>query len=57
VVSVAENPAGVMWQATYFPRVANAMETRNNAAAVVLGGTLQPLTLDVTVGYELARET
>jgi len=57
VVSVAENPGGVMWQATYFPRVANAMEARNNAAAVALGGSLQPLTLDVTVGYELARET
>jgi uncharacterized protein YggE len=57
VVSVAENPGGVMWHATYFPQVANAMETRDNSAAVVLGGSLQPLTLDVTVGYELARET
>lgn len=57
VISVAEAPAGVMWQATYFPRVENAMETKDLASGVVLGGSLQPLTLDVTVGYELAKQT
>ena len=30
---------------------------RPATSPVALGGTLQPLTLDVTVGYELARET
>jgi uncharacterized protein YggE len=54
IVSVAENPGGMMWHRTYFPQVANAMETRDNSA-VVLGGSLQPLTLDVTIGFELAR--
>ena len=52
VVAVAENAGGMMWSHTYFPQVANSMETRD--AAVALGGSLQPLTLDVTVGYELA---
>jgi len=37
-----------------FPAV-NFAETDD--AAVALGGTMQPLTLDVTVGDELARET
>lgn len=56
VMSVAENQGGMMWHATYFPQVANAMETRDTSSAVVLGGTLQPLTLDVTIGFELAKE-
>lgn len=54
VVSVAETPNGMMWHAAYFP---NAMATRDVSSAVALGGQLQPLTLDVTVGYEFARET
>lgn len=54
VISVAENPAGVMWSHGYFPQVANAMESRDSAVA--LGGQLQPLTLDVTIGYELPRD-
>jgi uncharacterized protein YggE len=56
VVSVAENQGGMMWHATYFPQVANAMETRDSSSAVVLGGSLQPLTLDVTIGFELAKQ-
>ena len=55
IVSVGENQGGVMWHATYFPQVANAAETRDTSNAVVLGGALQPLTLDVTIGYELAK--
>jgi uncharacterized protein len=55
VMTVAENQGGMMWHATYFPQVANSMETRDTSSAVVLGGSLQPLTLDVTVGYELAK--
>jgi uncharacterized protein YggE len=53
VVSVAENQGGYMWSAQYFPSNASgSMDTR-----VALGGSLQPLSLDVTVGYELAKET
>jgi len=55
VTSVAENAGGYMWHATYFPQVANAMETGDSSSAVVLGGQLQPLTLDVTIGFELAK--
>lgn len=55
VVSVAENQGGMMWHATYFPQVANAMEMRDSSSAVVLGGSLQPLTLDVTIGFELPK--
>jgi uncharacterized protein len=54
IVSVAENQGGYMWSQTYFPSNAFA---RDAAAAVALGGSLQPLTLDVTIGYELATET
>ncbi len=53
IVSVAESPAGSMWSSMYFPQ-ANAAATVNNAAGPALGGALQPLTLDVTIGYELA---
>jgi uncharacterized protein YggE len=56
ITAVAENQGGYMWSATYFPQVANSMDVRNNSS-VVLGGTLQPLTLDVTISYELATET
>jgi uncharacterized protein YggE len=54
VVSVGENAGGTMWSNAYFPQ-ANAAMTQ--AAPESLGGALQPLTLDVTIGYELARET
>ena len=46
IVSVAENQGGMMWSNEYFPAAAS------NAAAK-LGATAQPLTLDVTIGYEL----
>ncbi|MDB4954651.1 MAG: hypothetical protein JWO36_2220 [Myxococcales bacterium] len=53
VIAVNENQGGMMWSNQYFP--SNAMAVQDAHAA--LGGTLQPLTLDVTVGYELAKET
>ena len=53
VVSVAESPGGYMWNQTYFPQAAN-VEVSN--ARVALGGTMQPLTLEVTIGYELSRK-
>ena len=46
----------MMWSNYYFPQVANSMDFRN-AEAVALGGALQPLTLDVTIGFELANQT
>lgn len=55
ITSVGENQGGYMWSATYFPQVANSMATSNSGVA--LGGSLQPLTLDVTIGYELATQT
>jgi len=51
IASVAENPNGMLWQAPYFPNAA-----ARDPSSVTLGGTMQPLTLDVTVGYELARQ-
>jgi uncharacterized protein YggE len=50
VLTVAENPAGAMWGNEYFP--SNAVVVRDAGGA--LGGALQSLTLDITVGYELA---
>ena len=55
ITSVGENQGGYMWSATYFPQASNAMATNNSGVA--LGGSLQPLTLDVTIGYELATQT
>lgn len=54
VISVGEAPNGAMWGNAYFPRMDNAAATMSSN--VTLGGTLQALTLDVTVGYELAKE-
>lgn len=51
VVSVAEAPNGQMWGSPYFP---NAAEVRSSSA--VLGGALQSLTLDITIGYELSTK-
>lgn len=59
VVSVAEAPAGVMWGSHYFPQVSNAMETRPSVPSgpgIAIGGALQPLTLDITIGFELGKE-
>ena len=58
IMNVAENAGGMMWSAAYFPQVANFMETNAGPRTVAdaLGGALQPLTLDVTIVYELARD-
>jgi uncharacterized protein YggE len=54
VVSVIENQGGFMWDNAYFPQ-ANVSESRN--AGTALGGTLQSLSLNVTIGFEIPRET
>lgn len=50
VVSVSERPGGEMWGNAYFPQ-------NNTARTGGIGGELQSLTLDVTIGYELPNET
>ena len=55
ITSVAENVGGQMWSNAYFPQAANVAQAQPSGST--LGGALQPLTLDVTIGYELARET
>lgn len=54
VVTVGEAANGSMWGNAYFPQVANNEARVTSPGA--LGGTLQPLTLDITVGYELATQ-
>jgi uncharacterized protein YggE len=49
VVSVAENPGGALWSNAYFPNAA----ARMNTSGAELGAALQPLTLDITIAYEL----
>jgi uncharacterized protein YggE len=64
VTSVAEAPVGQMWSSPYFPRaitttVVNVQEIQAappTGAATTIGGTLQPLTLEVTIGFELANK-
>ena len=48
VVTVAERTGGEMWANAYFPQAASAGG---------IGGEMEPLTLDVTIGYELPKET
>ena len=56
ITSVAENQGGQMWSQTYFPQVANTAQARDNSGgAPTMGGSMQPLTLDVTIEFELAR--
>ena len=54
IVTVAEAPNGSMWGSSYFPQIANEAIARPSAG--VLGGALQSLTLDVTIGFELAKK-
>ncbi len=51
VVAVSESVGGSMWNREYFPQNAASI---NDASGATLGGTLQPLSLDVTIGYQLA---
>ena len=58
VTSVSESSGGQMWNQEYFPQaVPQANVSRVEDSGAALGGTLQPMTLEVTVGYELAVET
>jgi len=56
ITAVAENQGGHMWSSQYFPKSANVMESNAGPSAVVLGGSLQPLTLDVNITFELAKQ-
>ncbi len=51
VVAVSESAGGSMWNREYFPQNA---ATVNNESGPSLGGTLQPLSLEVSIGYQLA---
>jgi uncharacterized protein YggE len=55
IVTVAENAGGAMWSSEYFPQMTENM-VASRPAGGALGGTLQSLALDITVGYELATE-
>jgi len=57
VTTVGEVSAGQMWDSQYFPNyIANeAAQAPAATPNVTLGGALQPLTLHVTVGFELAK--
>ncbi|HEY0254330.1 MAG TPA: SIMPL domain-containing protein [Kofleriaceae bacterium] len=52
IVSVGENTGGTMWNTPYFPQ--NAVTVQNTSGAS-LGGTMQNLSLDVTIGYQLTK--
>lgn len=54
IVNVAEAPAGNLWRTQY---LANAMSVRDNGGGNAIGGTLETLTLDITLGFELPRRT
>jgi uncharacterized protein YggE len=53
VVTVTENAGGYMWNAQYFPNAITADKMPQEA--IHIGGAMQPLTLDITIGFELSR--
>jgi uncharacterized protein len=53
VISVNENAGGYMWNAQYFPNAITADKMPQEA--IHIGGAMQPLTLDITIGFELSR--
>jgi uncharacterized protein YggE len=53
VTGVAEQSNSYLYANAYFPRVANSVETAGAPSGPSIGGELQPLTLDVTVTYDL----
>jgi len=56
ITAVAEAPTGQMWGNAYFPQVANEMRAMPSGAGnVTLAGALQPLTLDVSISFELPK--
>lgn len=59
ITSIAETPAGMMWQGAYFPNasnyVANQAPLPNVADIAVLAAATQAITLDVSIGYELGK--
>lgn len=52
VVSISEAPNGSMWSSPYFANYAAESRSANTA----IGGALQTLTLEVTIGFQLAKE-
>jgi uncharacterized protein YggE len=52
IVAVSENAGGSMWTNTYFPQSTRVQNDTGGA----LGGTMQPLSLEVSVGYELTKK-
>jgi uncharacterized protein len=57
VVSVTEAPNGHMWGSGYFPQVSNEVRALPSAGGggPTIGGTMQPLTLDISIGFELGK--
>ncbi len=53
IVGVSEGNPSYMFSNAYFPQGANVAATSDAGAGPALGGELQPLTLDVTLTYEL----
>ena len=53
VVGVGEQSTSYLYSNAYFPRVANVETAESSSSSATIGGELQPLTLDVTVTYEL----
>ncbi|HLL23730.1 MAG TPA: SIMPL domain-containing protein [Kofleriaceae bacterium] len=57
ITAVAENQGGHMWSSHYFPKASNVVEANTSAPVVAISGALQPLTLDVTLTFELAKQS
>ncbi|HEY4059296.1 MAG TPA: SIMPL domain-containing protein [Kofleriaceae bacterium] len=56
ITSVVENAGGYMWSQEYFP--SNSVGFQGSSApSSAIGGSLQPLTLNVSIAYELAIGT
>lgn len=57
ITTVAETPAGHLWQSHLYPNyLGNVSATAAASQSSALAASLQPLTLDITIGFELTKD-
>ena len=57
ITTIAETPAGHLWSSHLYPNyIGNVGATAAAAQSSSLAASLQPLTLDITIGFELTKD-
>ncbi|MEO8702367.1 MAG: SIMPL domain-containing protein [Kofleriaceae bacterium] len=55
VITVSEAPNGYMWSNGYFPRANEVRAQPSSDGTPSIGGVMQPLTLEISIGFELGK--